>query len=178
MLCRQGGTFTLELEHAEHGPYRGLSLIQWHEIQALVPTHVQVGQVGCQPDAYWKAPCSSTGHSTGTWLKQYPTLMLHFSAGRQIFYGGGWIFYGYSTGTKARGTAADLIDSDEKLHSFTRPWSICDIKISVVSQCRILVAVQFMNTQLFAFFFDWQLAPSGLLSDSVTVDEDWRRLTC
>ena len=31
--------------------------------------------------------------------------------------------------------------------------SSCDIKISVVSQCSILVAVQYMNTQLFAFFF-------------------------
>ena len=47
----------------------------------------------------------------------------------------------------------DLIDSDENLHCLTRPLSSCDIKISVVTQCRILVAVQYMNTQLFAFFF-------------------------
>ena len=62
------------------------------------------------------------------------------------------------------------------LHCFMLPLSSCDIKISVVSQCRILVAVQFMNTQLFAFFCDWQLASPGLLCDLVTVDTDWRRL--
>ena len=55
-------------------------------------------------------------------------------------------------GNKACITAADLIDSNGNLHCFTRPLSSCDIKISVVSQCRILVAVQYMNTQLFAFF--------------------------
>ena len=71
---------------------------------------------------------------------------------RQIFYIGGLIFYINSTGTKACVTAADLIDSDENLHCFTRPLSSCDIKISVVSQCRILVAVQYMKTQLFTFF--------------------------
>ena len=48
--------------------------------------------------------------------------------------------------------AADLSDLDENLHCFTQPLSSCYIKISVVSQCRNLVAVQFMNTQLFAFF--------------------------
>ena len=55
-------------------------------------------------------------------------------------------------GTEACVTAADLIDSDEKLHCFTQPLSSCYIKIFAVSQCRILVAVQYMNTQLFAFF--------------------------
>ena len=39
------------------------------------------------------------------------------------------------------------------MHCFTRPLSSCDIKISVVSQCRILVTVQYMNTQLVALFF-------------------------
>ena len=48
--------------------------------------------------------------------------------------------------------AADLSDSDENLHCFKRPLSSCDVKISVVSQCRSLVAVQYMNTRLFAFF--------------------------
>ena len=53
------------------------------------------------------------------------------------------------------------------------PLSSCDIKISVVSQCRILVAVQYMDTQLFGFFLtDRQLAPAGLLSDLVTADAD------
>ena len=43
--------------------------------------------------------------------------------------------------------------------------------------CRILVAVEYMNTQLFAFFLtDWQLASAGLHSDLVTVDADWHRL--
>ena len=78
---------------------------------------------------------------------------MHFSTWRQIFYAGGLIFYGDSTGTKACVTAADLIDSDENMHCFMRPLSSCDIKISVVSQCRILMVVQYTNTQLFAFFF-------------------------
>ena len=69
-----------------------------------------------------------------------------------MFYVVGLNFYAFSTGTKACVTAADLIDSDENLHCFTLPLSSCNIKISVVSQCRILVAVQYMNTQLFAFF--------------------------
>ena len=55
-------------------------------------------------------------------------------------------------GTKAYVKAADIIDSDENLHCFTRPLSSCDIKISIVSQCRILVAVHYMNTQPLAFF--------------------------
>ena len=50
------------------------------------------------------------------------------------------------------------------------PLSSCNIKISVVSQCRILVAVQYMNTLPFAFFSRLKLAPAGLLSDLVTVD--------
>ena len=45
-----------------------------------------------------------------------------------------------------------LLDLDENLHCIMWPLSSCYIKISVVSQCRILVAVQYMNTQLFAFF--------------------------
>ena len=47
-------------------------------------------------------------------------------------------------GTKACVMAADFIDSDEKIHDFIRPLS-CDIKISVLSQCRILVAVHSMK---------------------------------
>ena len=69
-----------------------------------------------------------------------------------------------------------LLDLDENLHCIMWPLSSCYIKISVVSQCRILVAVQYMNTQLFSFFCNWQLAPAGLLCDLVTVDADWRRL--
>ena len=56
------------------------------------------------------------------------------------------------------------------------PLSSWDIKISVVSQCRILVAVQYLNTQLSAFFPVLKLAPAGLLSDLVTIDADLRRL--
>ena len=75
----------------------------------------------------------------------------------------GLIFYTYSDifngnkglchSCKACVTAAGLFDSDGKLHCFMLPLSSCDIKISVVSWCRILVVVQYMNTQLFAFFF-------------------------
>ena len=94
--------------------------------------------------------------------------MLHFSIGRQIFDVGGQIFCAYSTGTKSSSstkacvTAADLIDLDGNLHCFMLPLSSCDIKISVVSWCRILVAVQYMNTQLFVFFFQLKFAPAGL----------------
>ena len=52
------------------------------------------------------------------------------------------------------------------------PWTVVIFKISVVSQCRILVAVQLINTMLFALFFSWQLAPPDL----VTFDADWHRL--
>ena len=102
---------------------------------------------------------------------------MHFSTGRQKFYIGGLIFYVNCMGTKACVTAADLSDSDENLHCFTRPMSSCDIKISVVSQCRILVAVQYMNTQLFAFFCDWQLAPLGHCWRGLTQTElaDWQQ---
>ena len=109
--------------------------------------------------------------------KQYdyksPTLMLHFSTGRQTFYVGYLKFYAFLTGTKACITAADLIDSGENLHCFTRLLSSCNIKISIVSQCRILVAV---HTTVRVFFVDWQVAPAGLLNDLITVDADWRRL--
>ena len=42
------------------------------------------------------------------------------------------------------------------------------MKISIVSQCRILVAVQYMNTQLFNsshFFFQQQLATCDVVTD-------------
>ena len=55
-------------------------------------------------------------------------------------------------GTKVCVTAADLIDLDGNIHCFMLPLSSCYIKLSVVSQCRTLVAVQYMNTQLFTFF--------------------------
>ena len=59
------------------------------------------------------------------------------------------------------------------MHCFMWPMSNCKIKISVVSQCRILVAVQYMNTQLFTFLFNLlKLASAGLLRDLVTVDID------
>ena len=74
-------------------------------------------------------------------------------------------FYALSTGTKACVTGADLVDLDENLHSFTLPLSSYNIKISVVSHCRILVAVQYMNTQLFTFFLTDNLY---LLDCSVT----------
>ena len=84
-----------------------------------------------------------------------PTLILHFSTGRQIlvFYIGGLIFYRDTKGTKACVTAADLIESDVNMHCFLHPLRSSDIKISVLSQCRILLAVQYMNTLLLAFFF-------------------------
>ena len=44
-------------------------------------------------------------------------------------------------GNKGCVTAADLIDSDENLHCFTRPLSSCNIKISVVSQCRCTAGI-------------------------------------
>ena len=71
-------------------------------------------------------------------------------------------------GTKACVTNADLIDLDGKMHCFMCPLSSCNFKTSGVSQCRILVPGQpgqYMNTQLFAFFFSQQLAPAGLHSD-------------
>ena len=46
----------------------------------------------------------------------------------QISYADGLISYAFSTGTKACVTSADLIDSDENLHCFTRPLSSCEIK--------------------------------------------------
>ena len=55
------------------------------------------------------------------------------------------------------------------------PLSSCYMKISVVSQCWILAAVQYMNIRLFAFLFQLttcSLAPGGLLSDLVAVDAD------
>ena len=57
------------------------------------------------------------------------------------------------TGTKACVMAAHLMASDGNMYCFMVPFSSCDIKISVVSQCRILMALQYMNTQLFAFTF-------------------------
>ena len=87
-------------------------------------------------------------------------LLLHFSTGRQIFYVSGLIFYGICTGTKARVTAADLIDLDGNMNCFMWPMSSCNNKTSYVSQCRILVAVQYMKTQLLRVTFvftDWNL---------------------
>ena len=84
-----------------------------------------------------------------------------------------------STGTKACVTAGDLSDSDGNLRCFTRLLSSCDIKISLVSQCRILVAVQYHSIWIRScsiFFTYWQLAPAGLLSDLVAAGADWRRL--
>ena len=80
-------------------------------------------------------------------------LLLHFSTGRQIFYVSGLIFYGICTGTKARVTAADLIDLDGNMNCFMWPMSSCNNKTSDVSQCRILVAVQYMKTQLLRVTF-------------------------
>ena len=84
------------------------------------------------------------------------TLLLHFSTGKQISYAGGLIFYAFSTETKACVTVADLSDSDENLHCFTRPLSSCNIKISVVSQCRcsagILLLFNISTHSLSRFF--------------------------
>ena len=52
--------------------------------------------------------------------------------------------------------AADLIDSDENLHCFTLPLSSCDIKISVVSQCRCSAGILRLfniSTHSFSRFF-------------------------
>ena len=38
------------------------------------------------------------------------------------------------------------------MHCFMCLVSQCDIRIYVVSQCRILMAVQLMSTELFVFF--------------------------
>ena len=93
---------------------------------------------------------------------------MHISTGRQIFYIGGLIFFINSTGTKACVTAADLIDSDEKLNCFTRPLSSCDIKISVMYSrgCSIY---EHAAVRVFLRLTTWT---SGLLSDLVTVDAD------
>ena len=88
--------------------------------------------------------------------------LLHFPTGRQISHPDGLIFYAlaFSRGTKACVTAADLIDLDEILHCFMRPLSRCNIKISVVSQCRCrnLVAVLHEHTVFCVF-----LPPDNLL---------------
>ena len=100
---------------------------------------------------------------------------MHFATGRQISSTGGLVFFVFSTGTKACVTAADLIDSDESLHCFTRPMSSCDIKISVVSQCRSTVEFSWLFniwTHHFSRFF----LPSDnlhLLDCAVT----WSQLT-
>ena len=73
--------------------------------------------------------------------------------------------------TKACATAANLIDSDGNLHCFMWTLSSYDIEISVVSQGRILVAVQYMNTQLFVFSFSTDIL--HLLDCSLT----WSPLT-
>ena len=105
---------------------------------------------------------------------------MHFPTGGQISYAGVLIFYVFSTRKKGCVTAADLIDLDENLHCFTRPLSSCNIKISVVSQCRFTAGISWLIiiwTHSFCLFFtDWQLAPAGLRSDSVTVDAEWQRL--
>ena len=80
-------------------------------------------------------------------------LLSHFATGRQISFAGDLISYAFSAGTKGCDTAADLIDSDKNLHCFTQPLSSCDIKISVVSQCRsTALAFQYINTQPLGFF--------------------------
>ena len=56
------------------------------------------------------------------------------------------------------------------MHCFKLPLSSSCIKISVVSQCRILMPVQYVNTQLFAFFLSDNL---HLLKCTVT----WSLLT-
>ena len=88
---------------------------------------------------------------------------MHFSTGRQIFYVSGRIFYAFLTGTKACVTAADLVGSDENLHCFTLPLSSCDIKISVVSQCRSTAGFSWLfklwtHSCLRFLLTDWQLA--------------------
>ena len=86
---------------------------------------------------------------------------MHISTGRHVFYIGGPIFYRYSSGTKACVTTTDLIDLDGSLHCFMRPLSSCNIKISVASLCRMLTAVWYMKTQLFAFIFPTDYLLSG-----------------
>ena len=80
----------------------------------------------------------------------------HFATGRQISYAGGLISYTFSMGTKACVTSADLIDSDENLHCFTLSLSSCDIKISVVSQCRSTAGISWLfniSTYSLSHFF-------------------------
>ena len=83
-----------------------------------------------------------------------------------------------STWTKACDTAVDLIDLAGNMHSFMLPLSRRYIKTSVVSQCRVLVPVQYMNTQLFTFFWT-DNSDLHLLHCSVTwslltlTDVDW-----
>ena len=70
--------------------------------------------------------------------------------------------------------AADLIDSDGNVHCCMLPLSSWDIKISVVSQCRILVTVQYVNTQ--CFFFQLTTCTcwaAQWLPLSTQIDTDW-----
>ena len=58
------------------------------------------------------------------------------------------------------------------------PLSNCNIKISVVSQCRILVLVHYMNTPVHIFFQQTKLASTGLHSELSPDDAKWTcRLT-
>ena len=54
-------------------------------------------------------------------------------------------------------TAADLIDSDENLHCFLLTLSSCNIKISVVSQCRSTAGILWLfkiSTHSLSRFFN------------------------
>ena len=130
---------------------------------------------------------SNSNKQIATWQYKYKykitkiifRSILHFSAGSQIFYAGGLIFYRDPTGTKACVTAADLIVLDGNIHCFMLPSSSCNIKISVVSQCRILMPVYYMKKPQLNFF---QLTTCNNnknlnLWTAQWLDHCWRRLT-
>ena len=91
------------------------------------------------------------------WAKFYSMFICHFPTGRPISY------VGESDIPQGPGPYGNkgmchcciyIIDSDCNMHCFICPLSssITWIKISVLSQCRILVPVQYMNTLLFDVF--------------------------
>ena len=84
------------------------------------------------------------------WLKYHSMLILHFSTGRQIFYVGGLISMEF-TGTKACVGAVSLLQvSWNQMETCIASCCLWAVAIFVVPQCRILVAVQYMSTELFS----------------------------
>ena len=105
-------------------------------------------------------------------IKQYLTLLLHFSTGKQIFYVGESIIL-QDPMNKGFCHCADFIDSDGNMRCFMQPLSSCNVKISVLSSCDVRISVVFqciilgpvlyMNTHHICFLTTCTLAlrPGG-----------------